>query len=264
MTAAEPTPGPEGPRRGRRFGLRGQAVVAVLCALLGFAIVTQVDTNASSRLSTARQADLVDVLDNLNARAEQLRTQIAAEQSTLRDLTSGTDQTQAALTEARHQLQTLQILAGTIPVTGPGIILAIDDPTHAVTADVFVDAIQELRDAGAEAIEIRGAPPAAAGGRATPAPTAVRLVASSYVVDSPDGRGVVVDGVGLAPPYDLLAIGDPETLDRALAIPGGVLDTIKGKNATATVSRHANLEITAVRTPAPTANIHPVASAPPG
>ncbi|ABK53000.1 protein of unknown function DUF881 [Acidothermus cellulolyticus 11B] len=255
-----------GARRGRRFGpFRGQLAIAVLCGLLGFAIVTQVDTAASAKLKAARQPDLVDVLDNLNTRADQLRAQIAAQESTLNDLTSGTDQTRAALTEAQRQLEALEVYAGTVPVAGPGIDLAIDDPTHAVTADVLVDTIQELRDAGAEAIEIKGSPlpstrtPANGAGPSAAQPD-VRLIASSYVLNASDGQGIVVDGVAMAPPYDVVAIGDPQTLDRALGIPGGVLDTLKSKNARGTVVRHERVEITVVRTPAAPSHLEPVPS----
>jgi len=243
---------------------RGQLIVALLCGLLGFALVTQVHSQAGAGLSTARQADLVDVLDNLSAKSDQLRSQIADEQSTLNKLTGGAGQDQAALEEAQQRAQTLRILAGTVGATGPGIDLRIADPDKKVTADVLLDALEELRDAGAEAVEIRGAP---AGGSspgsstASPgAPLAVRLVASSYFVDALDGSGVVVDGTELAPPYDLLAIGDPPTLSQAMGIPGGVLDTVKGKGASGTVTELDTVRITALHAVTPPKYAHPAST----
>ena len=243
---------------------RGQLIVALLCGLLGFALVTQVHSQAGAGLSTARQADLVDVLDNLSAKSDQLRSQIADEQSTLNKLTGGAGQDQAALEEAQQRAQTLRILAGTVGATGPGIDLRIADPDKKVTADVLLDALEELRDAGAEAVEIRGAPvgssspgsPTASPG----APLAVRLVASSYFVDSLDGSGVVVDGTELAPPYDLLAIGDPPTLSQAMGIPGGVLDTVKGKGASGTVTELDTVRITALHAVTPPKYAHPAST----
>jgi Bacterial protein of unknown function (DUF881) len=158
----------EPPRRGLRFLLeatrprasRAQLVVALLCGLLGFALVTQVHSTAGAGFTTARQSDLVDILDSLSARSEQLRSQITAEQNSLAKLTGGTDVTQAALEEAQQRAATLQILAGTIAASGPGIELRITDPQHQVNAEVLLGALEELRDAGAEAVQITGGAPA--------------------------------------------------------------------------------------------------------
>jgi uncharacterized protein YlxW (UPF0749 family) len=244
---------------------RGQLIVALLCGLLGFALVTQVHSQAGNGLSSARQADLVDVLDNLSAKSDQLRSQITDEQNALTKLTGGAGQNQAALDEAQQRAQTLRILAGTVGATGPGIDLRIDDPDKKITADVLLDSLEELRDAGAEAVEIRGGPARGSGGSASStaspgAPLAVRLVASSYFVDALDGSGVVVDGTELDPPYDLLAIGDPPTLSQAMGIPGGVLDTLKGKGASGTVTELDTVRITALHSVTPPKYAHPAST----
>jgi len=172
------------------------------------------------------------------------------------------------LAEAQQRTSTLQILAGTAAATGPGIDLQVTDPQHQVAADDLLEALEELRDAGAEAIQITGsaaaatatapagsaAPTNAGPGSARATPTAVpgasghvvRLVASSYFVDTPDRSGIVVDGVLLAPPYDIVAIGDPHTMSTAMGIPGGVLDTLTAKGARGTVITHDTVEVTAL------------------
>jgi uncharacterized protein YlxW (UPF0749 family) len=248
---------------GRPRATRAQIIGGLLCGLLGFALVTQVHSATGLGFTTARQSDLVDILDSLSARSDQLRAQIAAEQTSLAKLTGGTDQTQAALEEAQQRAATLQILAGTAAATGPGIDLQITDPQHQVAADDLLEALEELRDAGAEAIQITGsaaaATPTTAAGVAGPAsagatPTAVpgasghvvRLVASSYFVDTPDRSGIAVDGVLLAPPYDIVAIGDPHTMSTAMGIPGGVLDTLTAKGARGTVITHDAVQVTAL------------------
>jgi uncharacterized protein YlxW (UPF0749 family) len=247
------------PRRGLRFlveatrprASRAQLIAALLCGLLGFALVTQVHSTAGAGFTTARQSDLVDILDSLSARSEQLRSQITAEQNSLAKLTGGTDVTQAALDEAQQRAATLQILAGTVAASGPGIELRVADPQHQVNAEVLLGALEELRDAGAEAIQITGGAPAVSAS-ATPTASpgasgrAVRLVASSFFVDTPDASAVGVDGVLLAPPYDIFAIGDPHTMTTAMGIPGGVLDSLTGKGATGTVVEHDLVRVTAL------------------
>jgi uncharacterized protein YlxW (UPF0749 family) len=266
---------------GRPRASRGQLIGALLCGLLGFALVTQVHSAAGLGFTTARQSDLVDILDSLSARSDQLRAQIATEQTSLSKLTGGTNQTQAALDEAQARAQTLQILAGTVAAMGPGIELQISDPQHQVGADVLLEALEELRDAGAEAIQITGSavatapgatPTDGAGAGATTTPTdragasgrAVRLVASSYFLDAADSSGVIVDGVLLAPPYDIIAIGDPHTITTAMGIPGGVLETLTGKGATGTVIQHDVVRVTALHALATPqyARPAPVASSP--
>ncbi len=252
---------------GRPRATRAQVIGGILCGLLGFALVTQVHSATGLGFTTARQSDLVDILDSLSARSDQLRAQIAAEQASLAKLTGGTNQTEAALQEAQQRAATLQILAGTAAATGPGIDLQITDPKHQVAADDLLEALEELRDAGAEAIQITGAAanatgattgaagptspgPAGAGATPTAVPGAsghvVRLVANSYFVDAPDRSGIVVDGVSLAPPYDIVAIGDPHTMSTAMGIPGGVLDTLTGKGAHGTVITHDAVQVTAL------------------
>lgn len=261
-------------RISRPRATRAQLIVALLCGLLGFALVTQVHSEANIGLSSARQADLVDVLDNLSAKSDQLRSQISEEQNALSKLTGGADQTEAALQDAEQRATTLRILAGTVGASGPGIDLRITDPDHKVTADVMLDTLEELRDAGAEAVEIRGASSGGtssgqdsspAGGSAPASgsqgpSTAVRLVASSYFVDSNDGQGVVVDGTLLRPPYDVLAIGDPPTLAQAMAIPGGVTDSLKGRGAQGAITRLDTVRITALHVLTPPKYAHPAAS----
>lgn len=255
--------GADGADGGRHVGLRlllhvakprasrGQVLVAVLCGLLGFALVTQVHSQATDRLSSARQSDLVDVLDNLSTKSDQLQAQINQERETLNKLTGGAGETQAALEEAQQRANTLRILAGTIGAAGPGIDLRINDPDRKVTADVLLDALEELRDAGAEAVEIRN--------EADPS-VAVRLVASSYFLDAPGGQGVLADGVPLTPPYDILAIGDPSTMAQAMAIPGGVLDTLKGNGASGKVSKLDAVQVTALHASTPPQYARPAAS----
>jgi uncharacterized protein YlxW (UPF0749 family) len=265
----EPQPRKSGLRllldAGRPRATRAQVIGGLLCGLLGFALVTQVHSATGLGFTTARQSDLVDILDSLSARSDQLRAQIAAEQTSLAKLTGGTDQTQAALEEAQQRAAALQILAGTAAATGPGIDLQITDPQHQVSADDLLEALEELRDAGAEAIQITGsaaaatgttpgdvtsAGPASAGANPTAAPGAaghvVRLVASSFFVDAPDRSGIVVDRVSLAPPYDIVAIGDPHTMSTAMGIPGGVLDTLTAKGARGTVITHDAVQVTAL------------------
>ena len=223
---SEPTRPRRGPLRTRR---RSQALVGVLCAVLGFALVTQVrSTREAPVLAGARQDDLVRILDDLGAREERLRREIDSLTETRQRLASGS--TEEAAAEARRRAQTLGILAGTIAAQGPGIVLTIDDPERQVDASLLLNALEELRDAGAEAVQIGP----------------VRVGASTYFRDR--DAAVEVDGQLLRAPYVFTVIGDPDTLAQALDIPGGVVDEVASvPGAKAGIERAATLEVDALR-----------------
>ena len=119
--------------------------------------------------------------------------------------------------------------------------LTISDPEGRVGSDVLLDALQELRDAGAEAVEV-----------STVDGPAVRVVAGTSFVDADPGArdrsgGVEVDGTVLVSPYRFRVIGEPRTLAAALDIPGGVLDVLSQRGAQGVVTQRQALEITSLR-----------------
>jgi uncharacterized protein YlxW (UPF0749 family) len=216
---------------------RGQLVAAVLCAALGFGLAVQVRSNQVAGLSTLSQSDLVRILDDVSQRTARLQAESRDLEDTRAAVTGGASGSRAALQEARARTRTLGILAGTVPATGPGIEFTITDPKNHVHADVLLDALEELRDAGAEAVEI-----SSVGGEQ------VRVVVSTHLVDA--AGGIQVDGTLLHSPYHFRVIGDPRTLAAALDIPGGVLDVLHQEGATGVVAQQDSLTITSLR-PAP-------------
>jgi uncharacterized protein YlxW (UPF0749 family) len=209
---------------------RGQLIVAVLCAVLGFAVAAQVRSNdKDTKFANARQDELVGILGDLSQRSDRLRSDIRDLDDTKSGLERDT-QGQAALQDARRRAQTYGILAGTLPATGPGIELTVNDPQSRVRAASLLDTLEELRDAGAEVVQIDG----------------VRVGVSTYFTDA-GGGAVVADGSTLTRPYRFLAIGDPHTLATALNIPGGVLGSLRNSGAEGTVTQRQKITIQAVR-----------------
>src|SRR6188472_1531394 len=142
--------------RGRSQLLFG-ALAALLCVLLGVAIVTQVRQNDSGdALETARPADLLVLLDSLQQREAALNTEVADLQRTLAALQASGSSDQAAIENAQARLAALSILIGTVSATGPGVTLTIADNAPGLAPETMLDVINELRNAGAEAMETRG------------------------------------------------------------------------------------------------------------
>mgnify|MGYP001547147450 CR=1 FL=1 len=224
------------PRRGQiAFG----ALAVVLCLLLGVAIVTQArQTESGDSLETARPADLLVLLDSLQQREAALNTEVTDLQRTLESLRSSGSDDQAAIENARDRLAALSILIGTVAATGPGVTIVVDDTAPGVSPETMLDVVNELRAAGAEAMQISsaGQPP-------------VRLGVDTWVVGSPGA--LVVDGTTLSPPYSVLAIGDPATLSAAMNIPGGAVDSVERVGGTMSVQQADVVNVTALRQPKP-------------
>ncbi|MEU0661070.1 DUF881 domain-containing protein [Streptomyces lavendulocolor] len=242
--AAEPdaAPGPE-PRTAEPTGrqrlvaglwpprvTRAQLIVALLLFGLGLGLAIQVrSTSDTGALRGARQEDLVRILDELDDRTQRLEDEKASLEAQRTELENSSDQAEEARRQTLEKERQLGILAGTVAAQGPGITLTIDDGAGAVESDMLLDAIQELRAAGAEAIQVNG----------------VRVVADSYF--SGDAGDIEVDGRKIKAPYRFKVIGKPQDLEPALNIPGGVVQTLEKEQATATVTRSQKIVVDALR-----------------
>jgi uncharacterized protein YlxW (UPF0749 family) len=220
-----------GPGRARRRRNRIAAgLIGVLTLLLGFAFAVQVRTNDSTQqLSTAREEDLVGILDNLNDTEDRLRAQIAEQQAALDQLTGSDTRSTAALAEARSRAAAIGILNGTLAAHGPGLRMVIRDPEGAVRVADLLDAIEELRGAGAETMQIDG----------------VRVGVDTAVTGSPGA--LKLDTIPLRSPYEVLVIGSPQDLQTAMNIPGGVVQRITGQGGSVDITQQQQVVVDALR-----------------
>lgn len=247
MSAPDPAPASSPLRslltpRLRRVDL----AVAALLAVLGFAAVVQVrSTQEDGPLAAARQEDLVQILDELANRNDRLRAEVSALNQARAELGSGGDRT-AALAEARRRTQLLGVLAGTVAASGPGLLLTITDPEERIGPEVLLDALEELRAAGAEAIQLEGPVDLSVDPSKAAAGARVRVVVGTSLVEGEEG-GVLVDDVVLYPPYRFVVVGDAGTLASAVGIPGGVADNVEQRGGTALVERQDEVRVGALR-----------------
>jgi uncharacterized protein YlxW (UPF0749 family) len=225
---AEPARRPGRPRR-RRDPLAA-ALIGVLTLLLGFAFAVQVRTTGTGEdYSTLREEDLVRILDDLDAREDRLREQIADQRAALRELTSDDSQSEAALQEAQERAEALGILNGTVAAQGPGLLMTIRDPEGRVRVADLLDAVQELRGAGAETMQIDG----------------VRVGVSTAVTGDPGA--LRVDGVEVDSPYEIRVIGSAQDLETAMNIPGGVVDRVGRQGGSVDIEQSETVVVDALR-----------------
>lgn len=187
--------------------------LAVLCLILGLLLVAQLRTRYQDRRPASSEdwenvvADLIDNNARLRQEIEALETELA----TLEDAERGG----AVLQSLVDEVNNLRIANGLVEVSGPGVQVVVTGPISVLDLH---DLINELRNAGAEAIALNGR----------------RLVAWSAI--STDGERVTVDGTPVEAPYRLEAIGDASTLEVALNRPGGLVYLLQQAGASVSVS----------------------------
>ncbi|MRJ77384.1 DUF881 domain-containing protein [Aeromicrobium sp. SMF47] len=222
---------PETPRK-RRSLFRvsvSQLVVAALIGGLAFAITVQVRNDDSDDYSGVRGDELVELLKSLDSANERLNSQIDELTTTRNGLLSSTRRSKRAQEQAAKRAEELAILAGSVGASGPGIEVVVQDPEERIDAAAMLDAIEELRDAGAEVIAINGV---------------ARVVAQTYFLD--DENQIRVGGREVKRPYRIEVIGDSASLAEAVRFPGGLVDGLENRGATVIVNQKDKVTITAL------------------
>ena len=213
----------EGTARAQRL-----IVVSTIAIALGFLVVVQLRSQAAVARTLAAQDDtsVALLINDLNRANNQLIQQGAAltqQEAELRAaLTAGGADAQAI----EKELTTLREVNGEVPVHGPGLQIQIDG---AIMDFELQDALNNLRNAGAEAISLNG----------------YRIVGSTPVVSRGDVLMVAGHTVGTS--LVLLVIGDAEQLGPAADLSASSLQT----RVQVSIQRQSDLVISAVVTARP-------------
>jgi len=170
---------------------------------LGVLVVVQLRTQAGgAAFAGLSSQDLTVLVANLNARNDQLRAEVATLDSELATLGSNQQRGDASIDELRADLRRVRLYAGMDPATGPGLSIVVRGPIDGPGVE---DLVNELRNAGAEAIAIDG----------------VRLVPGVVAIG---GRGAVtLANEALDDPFEVVAIGAPDKLTGSLTRSGGLI-----------------------------------------
>lgn len=218
--------------RALRRPSRGQALAAVLLGVVGFAAVVQVRANDhTDSYAGVSQSDLIALINSQTLAQQRVEQQIQSLESQRDSLMTDTQASQSAIDAAKKRIESLGILAGTVAATGPGVAITVDGPSNTIGTELLVNGIQELRSAGAEAIQLNGK---------------VRVVGQSSIQDGA-GDSVIVDGTTLRPPYVIEAIGSPTALDKAVYFPEGFADDVKKVGGKISVTQKDRVDITVLR-----------------
>jgi uncharacterized protein YlxW (UPF0749 family) len=214
---------------------RSQVLVATVAFILGILVVVQIRSQAGNNtLAAMSSQDLTFLVANLNTRNDQLRREIATLQSQLAALESGGTLGATSVNEIRAEIGRIRAWAGLDPVGGRGIQITVSGP---ITASAVEDLVNELNNAGAEAIAVED----------------VRVVPGT-VFGGGGGGGLSVDDTALDDPFTIRVIGTPDTLTGSLARAGGIIAQLAATDPDATIDVE---EATEIVLPATTRNLVP-------
>ncbi|MBM7520341.1 DUF881 domain-containing protein [Nocardioides nitrophenolicus] len=196
---AGPARAETGVRRGYRVG-----VVVVVGVFAMLVTVAGVQTSQNADVDDASRASLIERIEARRANVRRLQDELAQ----LRAANAAAEDTLRTLGRRVSDLQSRRIALGGLtgfgPVTGPGVRVTLDNPPYAGPNEQLRDSdlallVDGLWAAGAEAISINGQ----------------RLNSHGGITNV--GEAIEVNGMGVAPPFTVLAIGDRKTLASKFA-----------------------------------------------
>lgn len=200
-----------------------QLSLFAVAVLIGLLLVGQLRSQARpTEISNLSAQDLSQLIDTLSTRNRELRSGLGDIREQLRDYRVSGPQSQSAVEVGREDLRRIQGFAGILGVDGQGIVVTVEGSLDFIALN---DLINEMRNAGAEAIAI----------------DATRITAASVAEQGP--RSLVIDGVDVGNRFVMRAIGSPDGLKAALERPGGIISQLQ-QFINATISIRQETQIT--------------------
>lgn len=205
------------------------AALTAICVILGVIIGVQYNTVKQQQMTTEKQrlSEATAALNQLQTEHEALLKQNETLEKTLKDYQEGKFGT---------EMEQLLVFAGLTEISGTGVTVTMNDSStrgggdmnaYLVHAEDLLAVVNELNGAGAEAVSINGQ----------------RMVGKSAITCA--GSIVMVNGVRVAAPFEIKAVGDPAVLDAALHFPGGVVDNLSPWGIEINVRKEANVVVPA-------------------
>lgn len=158
-------------------------------------------------------------IDTITEQNEELQQELQRVQKDVRAIEGKLSEAEEHLKNLVETMNHYRMYLGKIPVQGRGIELTLSDATYTpedglvnnylVHEQHLYQVINELYVSGAMAISINGQ----------------RLTKTSYIKCI--GPVISVDGYEHPAPFVIQAIGNPDTLEKSLQLPSGVLDQLK-------------------------------------
>ena len=221
----------------------GKTTIFIVCVLLGFLLALQfksVRFHQKQSAMPSRNEQLTQRLVDEQTRNEQLSKQLDQYKEENEQFRQEAQESGGYATVLGEQLERAKMLAGRSAVHGPGLTVTLSDskatPTPGVDENAFVvhdtdllRVINELRAAGAEALSLNGE----------------RIIATSEIRCA--GPVVSINNRRYNIPFVIQAIGNPDTMEAALKMRGGVIDELVTFQIEVAIEKKEDITIDALR-----------------
>lgn len=203
----------------------GIIVAGILALFIGLILSVQISTNAGSDQGglvplgklKGYEEELKKVKDE---KAEVVQQLIDLEQR-LADIEGEKAEEDTFVSGMVEDLEKYRMFSGVVDVQGPGVLVTIKDPAmdqyeegYSIITnnyELLLGLVNRLKEAGAEAVSIN------------------EQRISNNTEISLAGENININGTPTAPPYFVKAIGNPQTLEGAITLRGGIIYTMKMK-----------------------------------
>ncbi|MDR1572541.1 MAG: DUF881 domain-containing protein [Clostridiales Family XIII bacterium] len=223
----------------KKYG--GMLVVGILAVFIGFAISMQIASSKNSDQGglipigklAPYQAELEKLQIERDKAIEDLR--VLEERITQIEKENAEDNT--LLAGLVEDIDRYKMAAGVLDVRGPGLVITMEDPAPIEGAEtdqyseimthfeLLLSLVNRLKEAGAEAISINGH----------------RVVNFTEIVLA--GDNVNINSKPTAPPYKVMAIGDPDVIEAAITIKYGIINTMREYSIRVSIEKKDELSI---------------------
>jgi uncharacterized protein YlxW (UPF0749 family) len=194
----------------------GKVAMTAVLLLLGFLVVVQLRSQAADNgLSSLTVQELGELVGNLTTRNDQLRQEVANLQRQRDGVASAVERGDSSAAQIRSDLGRILAWSGALGVSGSGLRVTV---SGALPGDAVEQLLNELRNAGAEAISLGD----------------IRVV-PGVVVTGPAGN-LMVAGIPLADPVEVLAVGQSDALAGSLTRSGGPIAQLAARYPDVVVS----------------------------
>ena len=190
----------------RAIGRGSRLTVSLVAALLGLLVVGQLRGQANvPGLSALTATELTQLIANLSAGNDLLREEVAELARREATLAAAEDRGETTVDDLTDDLAAIRAWSGVTAVEGPGVAITV---RGGIGGDGIEDLLNEIRNAGGEAISIEG----------------VRIVVGIVVAGAPGALSVGNQALGDT--FEIRALGSPQILTGTLTRTGGVIAQI--------------------------------------
>ena len=212
--------------------------LGIMCLLLTIALCVQIKTmnSASSTVSqTLEDNGLRDEVLRMKEKYDNTYSELEDAQAELERVRQEATQNDSTAEAKEAELKENNMLLGNTDVVGDGVEIFLQDATSAdnildlnkavIHYSDLLSIVNELNNAGAEAIEINGQ----------------RIIGTSAITC--EGNIIKINGEIIGSPFYIRAIGSQNLLYGALSRVGSYLDAIRNDGNTATITKVDDITI---------------------